>query len=387
MNKSLITLIYNTFVKTFNSKPILVSAPGRINIIGEHTDYNDGFVLPAAIDKGIIAAIGRSKRDVCSVIALDVEESFQFTLQNINPIKSGGWQNYVLGVVVEIQKKGGVLSPFDIVFGGDIPHGAGLSSSAALENSIVFGLNEFFDLKLTKNEMILISQQAEHNYVGVKCGIMDQYASMFGIKYSALLLDCKTITSEALTIDFKDFQIVLVNTNVKHSLVDAAYNERREVCKKVASLLKVTALREATEESLNAVKHLLTQNEFQKALYVIQENIRVLKAAQMIKEHRLDELGKLLFEAHQGAQHQFEISCDELDFLVAYAKNSVHVIGARMMGGGFGGCTINLVKKTHILEFEEDIKIVYKQHFGIDSSVYFINLANGVQLISNHSKD
>jgi galactokinase len=387
MNKSLITLIYNTFVKTFNTKPILVSAPGRINIIGEHTDYNDGFVLPAAIDKGIFAAIGISERDVCSVIALDVEESFQFTLQNINPIKSGGWQNYVLGVVVEIQKKGGVLSPFNIVFGGDIPHGAGLSSSAALENSIVFGLNEIYDLKLTKNEMILISQQAEHNYVGVKCGIMDQYASMFGIKDGALLIDCKTITSEAIKIDFKEYQIVLVNTNVKHSLVDAAYNERRNVCEKVASLLNVTALREATEESLNAVKHLLKQNEFQKALYVIQENERVLKAAQMIKEHRLDELGKLLFEAHNGAQHQFEISCDELDYLVDYAKKNEHVIGARMMGGGFGGCTINLVKKTHILEFEEEIKTFYKQQFGIDSSVYFINLANGVQLISNHAKD
>lgn len=382
MNKSLITLIRNTFLSQYHSKPVLVSAPGRINIIGEHTDYNDGYVLPAAINKSIIAALGKSERDVCSVFALDVEEFFEFTLENIRSINSGGWQNYVLGVVAEIQKKGLKLSPFNIVFGGDIPHGAGLSSSAALENSIVFGLNEVFDLKLSKNEMILISQQAEHNYVGVKCGIMDQYASMFGIKDSALLLDCKIIESEALKIDFEDYQIVLVNTNVKHSLVDAAYNERREVCEKVASILNVKALREATEECLNAVKLQLSQSEFQKALYIIQENERVLKAAQMIKEHRLDELGKLLFEAHHGAQHQFEISCDELDFLVAYAKNSEHVIGARMMGGGFGGCTINLVKKTHILEFEEDIKTSYKQHFGIDSSVYFINLANGVQLIS-----
>lgn len=287
MNQSLINTITTSFKNRYEGVPTLVSAPGRINIIGEHTDYNEGFVFPAAIDKSIVAAIAKSDTDFCSVYALDNNELYDFSLNNIQPIKNGNWRNYVVGVVAEIQNKGLKVEPFNLVFGGDIPSGAGLSSSAALENSIVFGLNEVFNLNLTKLEMILISQKAEHNYVGVKCGIMDQYSSMLGVPDHALLLDCRTQESTPYKVDFKDYQLVLINTNVSHNLVDAEYNNRRIVCEKVAALLEVPFLRDASEDDLLQIKSQISEDNYQKALYIIQENKRVLKAAQMMKENNL----------------------------------------------------------------------------------------------------
>ena len=383
MNKILVENIADAFKKRYEEKPLLISSPGRINIIGEHTDYNEGFVFPAAIDKSIVAAIAKSDSKFCSIYAYDNDELFEFSLENIQPIINGNWRNYVIGVVAEIQKNGLKVEPFNVVFGGDIPSGAGLSSSAAIENSIVFGLNKIFDLKLSKSEMILISQRAEHNYVGVKCGIMDQYASMFGITDNALLLDCRTQKAKPYKVVFKDYQLILINTNVNHTLVDAEYNNRRLVCEKVAALLNVEFLRDATKENLLLIKSKIPKENYQKALYIIQENERVLKAAQMIQENNLEALGDLLFEAHNGAQHQFKISCKELDFLVEQAKESPHVIGARMMGGGFGGCTINIVKNEAVQKFTQHVSKVYKETFGIENSIYFIKLSKGTHILKH----
>jgi len=383
MNKILVKNITNAFKKRFEEKHLLISSPGRINIIGGHTDYNEGFVFPAAIDKSIVTAIAKSDSEFCSIYAYDNGELFEFSLKNIQPIINGNWRNYVVGVVAEIQKKGLNIEPFNLVFGGDIPSGAGLSSSAALENSIVFGLNEIFDFNLSKSEMILISQRAEHNYVGVRCGIMDQYASMFGVPDNALLLDCRTYEAKPYRVVFKDYQLVLINTNVKHTLVDAEYNDRRLVCEKVAALLNVEFLRDATEENLLRIKSQLPEDNYQKALYIIQENKRVLKAAQMMQENNLEALGNLLFEAHYGAQHQFKISCKELDFLVEQAKESPYVIGARMMGGGFGGCTINIVKNGAVQEFTEQVSKAYNRKFGIENSIYFIKLSKGTHVLEH----
>jgi len=383
MNQTLINSIDQSYKSLFGDNPILINSPGRINIIGEHTDYNEGFVLPAAINKGIIAALGKSNNAYCAIFAYDLNEKFEFNSQNTTPVFDGNWRNYILGVVGEIQKKGLKIPPFNLVFGGDIPNGAGLSSSAALENSVVFGLNKLFDLGLNKEDMILISQKAEHNYVGVRCGIMDQYSSMFGEKDHALLLDCRTQEANSIKIDFKDYELLLINTNVTHKLVDAEYNERRNVCEKVANLLKLKALRDATREHLNAIKEQLTEDEFQKALYIIEENSRVLKAAKMIAENNILELGKLLFEAHNGAQFQFKISCTELDFLVEEARQNPNVIGARMMGGGFGGCTINIVKKGELEKYAEEVSEAYRKQFNKECSVYFIKLSNGTHIINN----
>lgn len=382
MNINLINKVKSCFHETFKTEPLMVFSPGRINIIGEHTDYNEGFVFPAAINKGIVAAIQKSDSKTSIAYAVDKEEQIVFSLDKLKPSPEGNWENYVFGVVSEIQNRSKTIGDFNFAFGGDIPGGAGMSSSAALENSVVFGLNELFELGLTKEEMILISQKAEHNYVGVKCGIMDQYASMFGIENNALMLDCRTVRSIPYEINFKDHQLILINTNVKHSLSDSAYNDRRSACESVAEMLNVKALRDATEYDLETIRDKVTSENYQKALYIIQENNRVIKASKAIETGNLQALGALIYASHNGLQHQYKVSCDELDFLVAQAKDNKHVLGARMMGGGFGGCTINLVSKGHSQVFTSKVSKAFKDKFNKDCSVYYVELSNGTGIIS-----
>jgi galactokinase len=374
--------VYLEFKERFNSEPILVFSPGRINLIGEHTDYNNGFVFPAAINKGIVCGIQQNKKDVCEVYAVDKKSSRKFSLQNIQPDKNSEWLNYILGVVSGVIEKHNLGANFDIVFAGNLPSGAGLSSSAALENSIVFGLNELFNLKMTKTEMIYISQKAEHDFVGVKCGIMDQYASMFGEQNSALLLDCKNLESKTYTIDFKESEILLINTNVKHSLADSAYNDRREVCERIASRLHVSSLRDVQINQLEEIKNELSKSDFQKAKYILEENKRVIAAAKSLEENDISRFGELLFESHKGLQLQYKVSCDELDFLVSKAMENSQVLGARMMGGGFGGCTINLVESKSVECFKKEIEEAYIKEFSKNCSFYNIRLSRGVQKIN-----
>lgn len=377
----LISSVKTAFINTFKTEPLLIFSPGRINIIGEHTDYNDGFVFPAAINKGIVAAFDKSDSGSSSAHALDLDTSIEFSLENLKPAKQGSWKNYVLGVIAEIQKSGHRVGNFNVVFKGDIPAGSGMSSSAALENSIVYGLNELFNLGLSKHEMIYMSQKAEHHFVGVNCGIMDQYASMFGIKNKALLLDCRTVESQPYEINFQDHQLVLINTNVKHSLSDSAYNDRRSVCEHISKLLGIKALRDATEKDLESIKDQVTAEDYQKALFIIEENNRALKASKAMEDGDLTTLGNLIYASHNGLQHQYKVSCEELDFLVDQAKLNKQVLGARMMGGGFGGCTINLVAKNTIEDFTESTSKAYKKRFNKDCSVYFVELSDGTHVI------
>ncbi|MFI1743328.1 galactokinase [Thalassobellus sediminis] len=381
MNNVLIKKVKDNFINTFKIEPILVFSPGRINIIGEHTDYNDGFVFPAAVNKGIVAALQKSNSKTSIAKALDLEETIQFSTNAINPLEKESWGNYILGVISEIQKKGISVGNFNITFSGNIPAGSGMSSSAALENAVVFGLNELFNLGLTKTEMILISQKAEHNYVGVKCGIMDQYASMFGIKNHALLLDCRTIEAKPFEINFENHELMLINTNVKHSLCDSAYNDRRSVCEKVSKMLAIKALRDATQKDLEKIKTTLSEEDFQKALFVIEENTRAEKASKAMTDGDLKTLGALIYGSHDGLQNQYKVSCDELDFLVEQAKQNQDILGARMMGGGFGGCTINLIAKTAVDEFKTTVSKAYKTKFNKDCSIYSVELSDGTHLI------
>ncbi|MEN3324429.1 galactokinase [Mariniflexile soesokkakense] len=381
MNTILIKKVKDRFITKFSMEPILVFSPGRINIIGEHTDYNDGFVFPAAVDKGIIAAIQKSNTNTSTAYAIDMNESVSFELDKLKPSSEGSWENYVFGVVAEIQNRNKLVGNFNIAFSGDIPAGSGMSSSAALENSVVFGINELFNLGLSKTEMILISQKAEHNYVGVNCGIMDQYASMFGIENNALLLDCRTVEATPFEIDFKNHELILINTNVKHSLSDSAYNDRRSACENIASLLGIKALRDATEADLIKIKNKVTPINYQKALYVIQENNRALKASQAMVEGDLETLGALIYASHDGLSKQYKVSCEELDFLVDQAKLNGHILGARMMGGGFGGCTINLIEKTETESFKTIVSEAYKNKFNKDCSIYSVKLSNGTHVI------
>jgi len=381
MDRKLVKKIKSDFTAKYKVGPVMVFSPGRINLIGEHTDYNDGFVFPAAIDKGIYVALGKSGSDQCTVQALDMVESLDFSVDNPKTAEPGSWKNFIIGVVAEICKTGKTVHGFNAIFLGDIPNGSGLSSSAALENAMVFGLNRLFDLQMAKEEMILISQRAEHNYVGVQCGIMDQYASMFGQKNKALLLDCRTITSEPFELNLGDYELVLINTNVKHKLSGSAYNNRRQVCEEVAGILKIKALRDVSENDLLAVKGKISEEDFQKALYVVQENDRVKKAALALKNDDLETLGKLLFESHKGLRDQYRVSCDELDFLVDRAKRTPGVIGARMMGGGFGGCTINIVHRESKDAFIAQTSKAYLKKFGHECSVYYVNLVDGTHLV------
>lgn len=382
MSKKIVKKVYKKFKSSFEGEPLMVFAPGRINLIGEHTDYNDGFAFPAAINKGIAVAIAQSDAQTSKAMAFDKKETYEFKLSEVKPLENGGWRNYILGVVGEMEKSGIALGNFNLVFSGNIPGGAGMSSSAALENSVAFALNELFDLQLSKNQMILISQKAEHNYAGVNCGIMDQYASMFGEKDSALLLDCRTVTSKSFKVDFKDYKLILINTNVKHDLSESAYNDRRAVCEKVSDMLNISALRDASEESLQAIKNDISEEDFQKALYVIQENNRVLSFIDAATKNDIQTLGELLFQSHKGLRTQFKVSCDELDFLVDFAKGYDGVIGARMMGGGFGGCTINLVHKSVLADFEKKVSKQFRKKFKKDCSIYKVKLSKGTHLVS-----
>ncbi len=373
--------VANAYKNSYGQAPVTVFSPGRLNIIGEHTDYNEGFVFPAAIDKGIYAAFGPSDSKLCKVTALDMDESYEFTLDKIAPLENSDWRNYILGVIKGILDAGKQFTPFNLVFGGDIPEGAGLSSSAALENAVVFGLNELFKLELSKEQMIFISQKAEHSFVGVKCGIMDQFASMFGQKNTALLLDCRTISAKAFHIDLLEYQILLINTNVKHSLSDSAYNKRRAVCEKTASLLDVRALRDVNTSQLSTIREQINDEEYQMARYVIEENERVQKAGIAMKANDITALGQLIYASHHGLQHQYKVSCEELDFLVDLAKMNPDIAGSRMMGGGFGGCTINIIKKDAVRSFAENTEAAYFDKFERNCSIYEVCLSQGTQLI------
>lgn len=382
MNKSYKENIPKKFEELFKNSPLTICSPGRINVIGEHTDYNNGFVLPAAINKGIVTSLAKNSNGSCNLYAYDLDEAHSFNVNKIQALEAGCWQNYIMGVVAELQKAGKTIANFDLVFGGDIPNGSGLSSSAAIENSVVFGLNELFSLGLTKDEMILISQKAEHNYAGVKCGIMDQFASMFGIENHTLLLDCKTMDYKTVSIDLGDYQFLLINTNVKHSLSESAYNDRRSKCEEVAEILNKPSLREVSFEELEGIKSQLSENTYQKALFVLQENQRVENAIAAMNNGDIEEVGNLLFRSHSGLQNQYEVSCEELDFLVEYAKKNTAIIGSRMMGGGFGGCTINLVKKSKVEEISNEISAIYKEKFNKDCSIYDVALSNGTHVLN-----
>jgi galactokinase len=382
MSKKISRRVRLQFIEEFQEEPLTVFSPGRINLIGEHTDYNDGFAFPAAINKGISVAIAKSENKTSTVIALDKNESYSFSFEGIQPLKKGGWRNYILGVISEMHKKGYSFGNFKLAFSGNVPGGAGMSSSAALENAIGFAINELFELGISKEELIYISQKAEHNFAGVMCGIMDQFASMFGEKKSALLLDCRSITAEAFPFDLKEYKIILINSNVKHDLSETAYNDRRSVCERVAKMLTVEALRDATETDLARLKDKLNEEDYQKALYVIQENKRVHAFMKAAENSDVVTLGKLLFQSHEGLSKQYQVSCEELDFLVDYAKKSLAVIGARMMGGGFGGCTINFVRKDKLEEFKTAVANEFKARFKRNCSMYKVKLSEGTRIIN-----
>ncbi len=373
--------IIAVFTEKFAEQPTVFRSPGRINILGEHTDYNEGYVLPAAIDKSIFVAITKRTDNQVNLFAGDFNESFTTDTENIKPA-SIQWPNYILGVVDQLQKQGHTIGGFNLVLDGDIPIGAGLSSSAAVECAVVFALNEIFELGLSRMKMVPLAQKAEHVFAGVNCGIMDQFASMFGKKDNAIKLDCRSLEYEYVPINLTGYKIILFNTNVKHNLASSEYNTRRRQCEEGISIIAqnnpaVKSLRDVSmamlKDNVAGVDSLI----FKRCKYVVQENQRLLGACDDLKKGDVKSLGKKMFETHHGLQYDYEVSCRELDFLVDYVKNNEDVAGARMVGGGFGGCTINLIKEDAVEKLVEQISAAYQKEMNLALSVYQVSIENG----------
>lgn len=379
--------IQSRFVQLFGTEPLIVRAPGRINMIGEHTDYNDGLVMPAAIDREIFFGIGPSPNGRSVVHAMNYDERLEFDLTGVKPVSSPGWANYVLGVLARIQQEGYKVAPFSCVVGGNVPLGAGMSSSAAMECGFAVALNEYNLLNIPKLEMVKMAQWAEHNFVGVKVGIMDQYASMMGKEGEVIVLDCRSLSHQYAPIDLQDYQIVLCDTKVKHSLVDSEYNTRREECETGVGIMKkyyphVESLRDVTARMLEEHRHELKGKVYDRCRYVVAEIGRVQQATADLVKSDLRSFGEKMFETHEGLSRLYEVSCAELDFLVEEARKLPSVAGARMMGGGFGGCTINLVSKPDVEDFIKHMREKYLSSFGIDMPVYQVNIVDGAGRVS-----
>ena len=365
---------------------ITVQSPGRINIIGDHTDYNEGFVLPAAIDKKTTVKIHKNNQQtVCNVTAENVDETFRFDLKDYQS-NQNGWQNYVMGVVNEMEKRNAKLEGFDATFSGDVPIGSGLSSSAALECAFAFALNELFDCGLDKWELIKASQMAEHHFVGIRCGIMDQFASMMGRKNQVMLLDCRTLEFEYFPLDLGKYELLLLNTNVTHALTDSVYNERRGQCEEGVAIIQdiypdIKTLRDVNFSILTRFSKSLPPLIFKRCMHVVSENHRVLEATEAIKSNNITLLGQLLDASHNSLRDDYEVSCSELDFLVEKSKRHPEILGSRMMGGGFGGCTINIVKKDFTETFIEKISKDYQSKFGLELTPYQVSIENGTSIL------
>jgi len=375
------------FIDQFQVSPdVIVRSPGRVNIIGEHADYNNGFVLPAAIDKAAYIALSLREDDEIHLTAVDLKENFSTTIHHLKPIGDVSWPNYILGGAAQFIKKEIPLKGFNLLLTSNVPIGAGLSSSAAVECATVFALNHLLKTGFSRIEMVNMAQKAEHEYAGVMCGIMDQFASMMGKASQVIKLDCRSLEYKYVPFKLDGIKILLLNTNVKHSLASSEYNTRREECEKAIKLIKphhpsVESLRDVTMEMLD--QYVLPADElvYCRSRFVIDEMERLNDACNYLEQNDIASLGECMFETHEGLSKQYEVSCKELDFLVDYVKDNPEVLGARMMGGGFGGCTINLVKEDAIARLVSEIKPAYEAAMNLPLDFYIASIENGTEII------
>lgn len=401
--------IRTQFFNHFHQPPsLVVKSPGRINLIGEHTDYNHGFVLPAAIDKYIEVAIAKRTDGAINMVALDLGETIIVPIHNLQP-HATVWVNYIIGVVDQVFNKSqsannnfmgtqntltnteitpavndtNLSGGFNICIQGNIPLGAGLSSSAAVECAVLFAVNELYNLSLSKMQMALMAQSAEHKFAGVHCGLMDMFASLHGQKNKAILLDCASLAYTYYPIELKDYSIVLFDTQIKHALATSEYNTRRLECEKGLKLIqeKYSSVKTFRDISLEQVEACLVSKVYQRSKYVVEEIKRVQLAVQDLAKGDMQAFGKKMFETHEGLSKLYEVSCPELDFLVEAVSNNENVLGARMMGGGFGGCTINIIKKTAVEEITKALTAKYAQVMHKELSHYITSIEEGTHVV------
>lgn len=370
--------INKAFSERFNNSGTLYVAPGRFNLIGEHTDYNGGFVFPGAIDKFMMAEILPNGTDKVRVYSIDLDDYAEFGLNEADAPQQS-WARYIFGVCREVLKRGGKVEGFDAVFAGNVPLGAGLSSSAALESCFANAINDLFnDNNIDKFELARIGQSTEHNYCGVNCGIMDQFASVFGKKDHLMRLDCRSMEFEYFPFKPVGHKLVLLDSVVKHELADSPYNKRRQSCERVAKRLGIETLRDATMEMLDAIKTDITAEDYFRAKFVIEEKDRVLAVCDALVAGDYDTVGRCMYETHRGLSKDYEVSCEELDFLNDIAKEC-GVTGSRIMGGGFGGCTVNLVKDELYDNFVATAKKKFKERYGHEPKVYPVIVSDGAR--------
>ena len=379
-----IEYVRSRFIKHFDGQTGAVyTSPGRVNLIGEHTDYNGGFVFPGAVDKGIMAELRPNGTDKVKAYSIDLKDYVEFGL-NEEDAPRASWARYIFGVCREMIKRGVEVKGFNTAFAGDVPLGAGMSSSAALESTYAYALNELFgDNKIDKFELARVGQATEHNYCGVKCGIMDQFASIFGKKGSLMRLDCRSMEYKYYPFEPTGYKLVLVDSVVKHELASSAYNKRRESCENVVAALKkkypeVQFLRDATIDMLAEVKAEVSEEDYMRAEYVIEEIQRVLDVCDALEKGDYETVGLKMYETHQGMSKLYEVSCEELDFLNDVAFDC-GVTGSRVMGGGFGGCTINLVKEELYSTFIKEVKQRYGEKFGKRCKIYDVVIDDGAR--------
>ncbi len=378
--------IQQIFASHFSGTPLIVRSPGRVNIIGEHTDYNEGFVLPAAIDKAAYIAISLRDDAEIHLAAHDLNETFSINISDLKPVGDVSWPNFMLGAAAQFTKRGIPLKGFNAVLMSDVPIGAGLSSSAAIECATTFALNKLLQTKLERIEMVKMAQKAEHEYAGVMCGIMDQFASMMGKKDHVIKLDCKTLQYEYVPFKLEGIKILLLNTNVKHSLASSEYNTRRKECEQGVAWIKeyepqVNSLRDVSIDMLN--KYVFAKDEMvdRRCRFIVQEIERLENGCVDLQNGNIQALSKKMFITHDGLSKMYGVSCKELDYLVDFVRNKAEVAGARMMGGGFGGCTINLVKEEAIEKLIAEIKPAYEAANNLPLTCYVASIENGTEII------
>jgi len=373
--------ISRKFYQLFGSEPVMYCASGRVNLIGEHTDYNDGFVLPAAVNKTIVFAVRPNTVGRFRFFAFDLNEMFETEGDSVRKSHLA-WANYLLGVLAQFEGDGHTVPTFDCVFGGNVPLGAGMSSSAAIEVGVAFAVNDMFGFGCSRLTMTKYAQMAEHEYAGVNCGIMDQFASMHGKRGHVIKLDCRSLDFEYFPLNMDKFMLVLVNTGVKHSLASSEYNRRRAECEAGVRLIRkyrptVISLRDVSITELESHKAEMNPIVFNRCMYVLEENARVEAGCNALAKGDFASFGQLMYGSHDGLSRKYEVSCAELDKLVSIARNVDGVVGSRMMGGGFGGCTITLVEKSKVADFEETVKSEYKTPEGREPDIFEVVIGDG----------